>query len=165
MADTVIVNASPLIFLSGAGLLDLFRFDAGAEVLVPEPVWREVTVKGGTASTTLKALNSCTWIRRVQAPVLEETVATWNLGAGESAVIGCALAHPCSTVVIDDLAARRCARSLGLGVRGTLGLVLDGHRRGTVKDARRVLEAMRMRGMWLSDAVFAKALREAGIES
>ena len=43
MADQAAVNASPLIFLAGAGLLDLLQIEA-TDILVPEAVWREVGV-------------------------------------------------------------------------------------------------------------------------
>ena len=64
-----------------------------------------------------------------------------------------------ATLVLDDLAARRCALSLGLKVMGTLGVVVAGHRRGLIEDPMGVIERLRTGGMWLSDAV-VKQLRE-----
>jgi predicted nucleic acid-binding protein len=69
-----------------------------------------------------------------------------------------ALAHPGTSAVIDDLAARRCAAAHGIGVRGTLGLVLTARRRGAIPSARRVIEELRDAGMYLSDAVADRAL-------
>jgi predicted nucleic acid-binding protein len=64
--------------------------------------------------------------------------------------------------VVDDLAARRCAQALGIPVRGTLGLVLLGKRRGRLAAARPVLESLRRAGMYLSDSVMNRALRAVG---
>ena len=81
-----------------------------------------------------------------------------DLGAGESAVLAWAHAHPGSLAIVDDLAGRRCAAALRIPVRGTLGLVLVAKQRGRIKAARPVLESMRASGMYLSDGVMNRAL-------
>jgi predicted nucleic acid-binding protein len=63
---------------------------------------------------------------------------------------------------VDDLAARRCAATLGVPVRGTLGLVLIAKQRGEIPAARPVLEELRQAGMYLSDAVLNRALKRVG---
>jgi predicted nucleic acid-binding protein len=159
----VVVNTSPLIFLGSAGLLDLLKVDA-LNVVVPEPVWDELAAPHSEDRVAL-SLASAPWIRRAPAPVVGQAILAWDLGPGESAVIACSLAAvPPTMVVIDDLLGRRCARSLGIPLRGTLGLVLRAARRGLVADPRSVLDGMRSRGMWLSDAVLDRALREAGFD-
>lgn len=65
-------------------------------------------------------------------------------------------------VVIDDLAARRCAEALGIPLRGTLGLVLSAKRAGRITSARLVLEHLRDVGMYLSDNVLDRVLRQVG---
>lgn len=77
-------------------------------------------------------------------------------------MISCALADPHSTVVMDDLAGRRCAQAHGLPVRGTLGIVVGARRRGEIPSARRVLADLRAAGMYLSDSVLETALAEVG---
>jgi predicted nucleic acid-binding protein len=64
--------------------------------------------------------------------------------------------------ILDDLAARRCAATLRIPVRGTLGLVLIARQRGRIPAARPVLEGMRASGMYLSDSVMNKALALVG---
>lgn len=58
--------------------------------------------------------------------------------------------------------ARRCATTLGIPVRGTLGLVLTAKQRGTIGAARPVLEQLRLHGMYLSDRVMERALALVG---
>jgi predicted nucleic acid-binding protein len=155
-----VVNASPLIYLSSAGHLDLLCL-AGAPIVVPEAVAREV-LRWGEDDPARRALANVQWLRTVPDPPVPAAITAWDLGAGESVVLGWALAHPGVTAVIDDLAARRCAQALRLPVRGTLGLVLTARSRGSIPSARRVLGELREAGMYLSDAVADRALALVG---
>jgi predicted nucleic acid-binding protein len=47
----------------------------------------------------------------------------WDLGAGETAVLSYALANSGWTAVVDDNAARKCARSFAISAKGTLAVV------------------------------------------
>lgn len=71
-------------------------------------------------------------------------------------------ANPGTTVIIDDLAAPRCAATYEIPVRGTLGLVLTAKKRGVIPEARPVLERLRQSGMYLSDVVLDQALALVG---
>lgn len=87
----------------------------------------------------------------------------WDLGAGESDVISACLQIGSANPVIDDLAGRKCALSLGLRPIGTLGIVIRAHRCGSIEDPRQLLLELRSAGMWLSDAVVEHALRLANV--
>jgi predicted nucleic acid-binding protein len=84
------------------------------------------------------------------------------LGQGESAVLAWAHSHQGCEAIIDDLAARRCAATLGIPVRGTLGLVLLAKQRNRVALARPLVHALREAGMYLSDRVVDRALALVG---
>ena len=64
--------------------------------------------------------------------------------------------------IIDDLAGRRCASSLGIPLRGTLGLVLAAKQRGLIAQARPVIENMMKNGLYLSKKVVESALSRVG---
>ena len=66
MAEAAAVNASPLIYLSRAGLLDLLRL-AGDEIFVPEVVADEIRVRG-PGDPTVAALAATPWLRVEKAP-------------------------------------------------------------------------------------------------
>lgn len=160
MPDRAIVNASPLIFLANAGFLDLLK-SAAEEILLPKVVADEIR-KGEATELAVRAVESTEWLRTVETPEVAPIIQTWDLGAGESAVISYARAHSGTVAVIDDLAGRRCAEALGIPVTGTLGLVLSAKKRGTIPAARPVLEKLRDNGMYLSNAVLEKALTLVG---
>jgi predicted nucleic acid-binding protein len=134
---------------------------AGEPVLIPRAVVDEVERFGETNSAAA-FLRKADWIKIVDPGPPPDLVARWDLGRGESAVLAWAYQHPATTAVLDDLAARRCARSLDIPVRGTLGLVLIAKQRGLIPAARPILEQLRQAGMYLSDSVFNRALETVG---
>lgn len=160
MAEPPVVNASPLIFLAGAGLLDFLRLIAETAVM-PASVADEIHRRGLT-DVTAQALQNNTWIIRIEDPPIPRIIQAWDLGEGESAVIAWAYIHPGTEAIIDDLAGRRCAAALGIPLRGTLGLILTAKRRGRIPQARPVLERLRQAGMYLSDRVMSQALTLVG---
>lgn len=156
MAEPPVADSSPLIVLARAGLIELLRV-AGDEVLVPEAVAVEVR-RRGPSDPTLKALASHPWLRIVAVGTVPPVIVAWDLGAGESAVLAWARSHPGCQAILDDEAARRCAASLSVPVKGTLGVVLLAKRRGVVAKARPVLEKIMQAGLYLSDKLMNDAL-------
>jgi predicted nucleic acid-binding protein len=157
VADRPAVNASPLIFLTRAGRLDLLQL-LSPEVVVPAAVAEEIQ-RRGPDDPAARAIASTPWLEIVATPQVPSAIQAWDLGPGESAVLAWCSSHPGTEAIIDDLAARRCADALGIPVRGTLGLVLLGKKRGQVPAARPVLEALRGAGMYLSSSVLDRALK------
>jgi predicted nucleic acid-binding protein len=164
MREVLVVNASPLIFLGNAHRLDLLQSIGAQRILVPDPVFVEVT-SGGHTDVAAAALLQATWCERTEVKQIPPDVLEWDLGPGESSVIAVALQTPGACAVIDDLNGRKSSLVLGVDVIGTLGIVLVAHRRGVIGDPRAVLAELRSAGMWLSDAVITRALRLAGIDS
>jgi predicted nucleic acid-binding protein len=160
MADSAVVNASPLICLSRVGLSDLLRL-AAATVVVPVSVAREILVRG-PGDLTANVLANSPWLQQVDDPVIPPAILGWDLGSGESAVLAWALAHLGAFAVVDDLQGGRCAESLGIRLRGTVGLVLRARRAGTIESAREALDRLRAGGMYLSDRIVADVLKEVG---
>jgi predicted nucleic acid-binding protein len=160
MAETAIVNASPLICLSRAGLSDLLC-QAAEAVMVPVSVAREVLARGPT-DITAGLLAKTPWLVQVDDPEIPPSILGWDLGKGESAVLAWALAHPGARAVIDDLHGRRCAEAFGISLRGTVGLVLRARRACIIASARDAFEKLRAGGMYLSDRIVLDVLREVG---
>lgn len=156
MAERPATNASPLIFLSRAGLLDLLQLE-GSEIVIPKSVAEEIQ-RRNSDDPTVRAIEKTTWLRIVEPSPVPETIRTWDLGAGETSVLAWGYENQGTVIIVDDLAARRCAATHGIPVRGTLGLVLTAKKRGVIPEARPVLETLRRSGMYLSDRILNQAL-------
>ncbi|MGI8642343.1 MAG: DUF3368 domain-containing protein [Pyrinomonadaceae bacterium] len=156
MAENPVINASPIIYLSRSGLLDLLQI-ISPEIVVPEAVAAEI-LQRGTGDITAQAIRQTNWLKVVPTPIIQPKILAWSLGAGESSVLAWALANTETEAIIDDLAARRCAAALRIPVRGTLGLILTAKNRGEIPAARPLLEKLRQNGMYLSDKVLNQAL-------
>lgn len=160
MAERPAVNASPLIFLSRANLLDLLQL-ISPEVIVPEAVATEIERRGSN-DPTAQAVAGTAWLIVTPTPPVPPQIQAWGLGQGESSLLAWAHAHPGTEVIVDDLAARRCAAAFHISVRGTLGLVLIAKQRGHITAARPMLMQLRHGGMYLSDRVMNQALALVG---
>jgi predicted nucleic acid-binding protein len=160
VAEHPAVNASPLIYLSKAGLIHLLQL-LGREIIVPKPVALEIQQRGAT-DLTAQAIANTPWLNIVETPPVPELIQSWDLGAGESSVLSWGYLHSGTEVIVDDLAARRCAAVLEIPVRGTLGLVLIAKQRGEISAARPLIEQLRQSGMYLSTSVINRALALVG---
>jgi predicted nucleic acid-binding protein len=123
------------------------------EIVVPAAVRREVAPSVGT-------LPSWIWERSAPKPPREALA----LGAGEREAIALALGLSADFVVLDDLAGRRVATSLGMGVIGSAGLLLRAHDHGLVHSIRPDLDAMVVAGLYVSARLYHEIL-EAASES
>jgi predicted nucleic acid-binding protein len=70
--------------------------------------------------------------------------------------------HPSATAVLDDRLARECARSLNIGIIGTLGIVLAAKRHHWIDRIQPVIAGLIEHGMYLSPDLMAAVLREVG---
>ena len=154
------VNASPLIVLGKLGHLDLLT-SLCAEVVIPDAVVREVCA-GPVEDPARRVLEAEELGRTEQVPAIESVVAAWDLGAGEAEVITWARQHAGYEAVLDDLAARNCARALELPVRGTLGVLLLARREGLVGAVRPLIELATEVGLRIDERTAADVLRLAG---
>lgn len=115
--EHVVVDASPLIVLFKSGLAGLLP-GLFSEVIVPLPVRREVEAHGkvDAASTGLANAGWATIVDDLPIPPLN---AAWDLGAGESSVLAHAMRQHGRWAILDDRAARTCARALRVRTRGS----------------------------------------------
>ncbi|MDN5871060.1 MAG: DUF3368 domain-containing protein [Nitrococcus sp.] len=156
MAETAVINASPLIFLARSRHLDLLQGFAST-VWVPATVANEIARRGRRDITAL-AIENTAWLITQPVSDISTLILEWRLGPGESATLALAQAHGLEAI-IDDPAGRKCAASLGIPVRGTLGIVLAAKQRGLIPQARPVIEDMMSAGLYLSRRVLEQALR------
>lgn len=158
--DRWVVNASPLILLGKVEQIQLFGALA-CEIAVPRAVTREVGAKpdGEPTVQTLMALESTIVVDDEVPPA---NILSWDLGPGETQVISHAVMHSAARVVIDDLEARRCAKAMGLAIIGTLGIVGRAKAHGLIERAGPVVQRLRESGLYVSDELVKRLLREVG---
>src|SRR5438309_592135 len=112
MPETLVMNASPLIFLGNAGQLDLLRLRGASRFVVPSAVLDEVT-RSSQLDRAARSIADAGWIERGAPVSIPPEVIEWDLVPGESAVIATCLQLRGARPVLDDLAGRKCARSFG----------------------------------------------------
>lgn len=157
--DAVVINASPLITLFRSGQANLLP-RLFTQIVVPEAVWQEVVVDEWDDQAA-RELRNQSWPLRM--PVLSSPrVAAWELGPGETAVLSHALANPPLRAVIDDMDARRCAKTLNIPMLGTGGLLVLAKRRGLLPSVAEGVSKLRDAGLWLSEEIVQILKAQAG---
>lgn len=159
MNKFVVVNASPFIYLAKAGFLEFLHL-AGKKILIPKSVVLEI--KRHSKDSATEALKIHKWLHEIPDPMIPLSIQAWDLGQGESSVLAYACKNPESLLILDDMAGRTCAISMGFAVCGTLGLVLRAKKAGPIPSARKAVEELRRHGMFLADAILEQALAKIG---
>jgi predicted nucleic acid-binding protein len=158
----LVFNASPVIVLAKAGLLEAFAA-LGNPAIIPQVVLDEVlNVEDPLDPARVWFAQKGPSVQVVLTPPISSFLAGWDLGAGESAVISVASAHSGAVAVLDDLAARRCAQAHGIQMTGTLGLVLLAKKRGLIAEAGSALDAIITAGLYVSEKMLADVRARAG---
>lgn len=159
MNEVWVVDSSPVITLAKAGRLDLLE-QLSTDLLIPLPV-RDEILEGPPSDPARDALKSG-WGQIVAPGPVPEAVLEWGLGAGESATLALALAEPGRAAILDDAAARACARTLGVRYLGTLAVVLRAKQAGLIESAANMMVALRQAGLRLDEGTLRAALERIG---
>jgi predicted nucleic acid-binding protein len=159
MPEKWVVNASPLIVLARINHFFLLQRLA-KEIVVPAGVAKEIAQGPGDdpAREWLQAEGQ-TLVREME--VVPPVIIAWNLGLGESEVLAWAYQNAGYEVVLDDRAARNCALSLNIPVRGTIGVLLLAKRFGHVKEITPILQDLEKAGFRLDPAIITAAKKLA----
>ena len=146
-----VFDSGPLIYLDSLGYAELLP--ELNRVLAPPAVLRELAARPDEPGGRLPGR---TWLEHeVPEPEYVNRVGKEppTLGEGEKETIALALQLG-ALAVLDDLRARRRARLLGVGLTGTLGVLLRLHRLGLAdRDLTSDLASLEGAGMYFSEAV------------
>lgn len=151
---TAVADTSALQYLFQLGHLDLLRH-LYMRVLVPRAVERELEI-GRRDGRNVPVVASIAWLEviSVSNPLL-------HLDPGEAEVIAAAQQRGI-LAVLDDRAARRAAEALGVAVTGTLGILIEGKRRGLIPAVEPEFDRLVTLGFRLTPATRRMALELAG---
>ena len=155
VAERWVINASPVIALSRVGQVELL-VNLPRRSMIPRSVADEL-LRAPEDDPARRVIEGGIF-KIVETPAPPAQILAWDLGHGESAVLSYALAHPKWVAVLDDGAARRCARSLSLMITGTLAVVLLAKQYGLINSAAQVLHDLRSADFRLDDKTIRDAL-------
>jgi predicted nucleic acid-binding protein len=155
-------DSSPLILYAKSGLLDLLR-RLFAEIRIPPAVYSEVVTQDPRRPDA-ELIRDAAWIVQTAAPeILPGAEPITALDPGEAEAIALALQNrPPLLVLLDDAAARRVARHLGLRVLGSAGVLVEAKRYGLLQRVGPPLARLLESGLYLSDAARTEILAAAG---
>lgn len=157
----VIVNSTPLIILCSIGKLNILK-QLYTEINIPQAVFREVTEKPDSACQILKESLDWIHIEKIQSEV-DKKMYKAKLHDGEVEVMILAQQEiKADLVIIDDNAAKKTAKYLGLPVTGTMGVLLKAKREGYITEIASIIEEMRRKGFYISDNLVNMVLEQAG---
>lgn len=153
----VVSNTSPLINLSGVGLLDLLPALYGT-ILIPNAVHREYTTGMRTSDPKLEDFE---WAR-ISPPIAVQTGLHAGLGAGEAEAISLAIATNARAILLDEQLARNVATRNGLPVVGTLAVLIAAKQSGLLTAVKPIIDTMIAQGRHISEQLYEHILASAG---
>lgn len=156
----VIVNSTPIIVLCGIGRLDVLQKLYG-EIRIPSAVYQEVTAIEDSACMQIKKAGSWIHVDCIRDSS-EKKMYKAKLHAGEVEVMILAQEQKADLVIIDDNAAKKTAKYLGLTVTGTLGVLLKAKNRGIVQEVAPLMAEMKHNGFYIDSVLEGFVLEQAG---
>ncbi len=149
------VNASPVIALARVGQVELLR-RLPELVIIPRAIAQEL--RNAPEDDPARRVAESSRFKIVKTSTPPPEILAWDLGEGETAVLSYARAHLGWVSILDDSAARRCARSLSLAFMGTLSVIILAKQKGLIESAAEVLYDLRSNDFHLDDAIIREAL-------
>ncbi len=140
---TVVADSSPLVILAKVACFDLLN-RLFPRLYISTEVQHEVVVSGAGLPGASEVARA-EWIEVKQLQNQAELLAAQErhaLGVGELSTILLAKEVHANTVLLDDYNARRLAKTEGLQVRGTVGLLETFYLRGYLTDLHAVFRQL-----------------------
>jgi len=144
-----VCNASPLIALAKAGLLDILP-KVFSRIVVPQKVVEGI-LAGPEDDAIRNQLNDLSWLEKITVDPPITPLAGVQLGRGEAEVIEWATGRTDTIALLDDRTARRAARSVGVTPCGTLGALRMAVRSGAVSSFTEAVKRLREAGLYLDE--------------
>ncbi len=153
----VMANTTPLIALANIDQLELLHKLYGT-IIVPQAVMDEII-----REPAKQRVCSASWIKvEMIQDQSQKDIFRARLHAGEVEVMILAREQKADLVIMDDDAAKKTAKFLGLNVTGTLGVLLKAKKEGYLEKVEPVMNELIRNGLFINDAVKKCVLKEAG---
>lgn len=155
----IVLNASPLILLCNSELSYVLP-ELFPEIVVPEAVWQEI-INGPHLDQAAQMLPELDWLKKKHITPAPDVV-RWDLGLGETEVLSFAVKYSRYTPVLDDMLAKKCARSLGIQTMGTGTILILAKERGLIEAVEQPLRKLQNAGLWISESIIQLLKYQAG---
>jgi len=150
MPDIIISDTSCLVLLDKIGHLELLKSCYSTVYIT-----REIQAEYGNKLPT--------WVivEQPKDASLQKTLEQ-VLDIGEASALALAMEKQNSTIILDDLRARKVAKSLNLKITGTLGMLVKAKQDGVIDKVKPLIEELRKTDFRASDNVIKKILDVCG---
>jgi predicted nucleic acid-binding protein len=155
----IISDTSPIIGLAICNQLDLLQslFDT---VYIPQAVYDELNVPGKPRFDRIAEWARGKILPAVNVPLINALRVTLDLG--ESEAISLYWEKQADYLLIDEKRGRAIARSSGIKIVGTAGILLLAKERGLIPEIKSSLEILIRNDFRISDLLYRQLLRKAG---
>ena len=150
MPELIICDTSCLILFDKINRIDLLRHCYKNVYVTPE-----IVAEFG------KPLQTWVKVKEVKNGTLKQTL-NQILGAGESSAIAISFEILNSLVAIDDLKARKIAKSLNLKITGSLGILVKAKEAGHIEKLKPILQEIEQTDFRISANIINKILKMVG---
>ncbi|TZE80694.1 DUF3368 domain-containing protein [Calorimonas adulescens] len=150
----VVANSTPLIILSNISKIDILKQLYGI-IYIPSGVFEEVNVTGSSESYDfIKVVSIKNEGAKQFFPI--------SLHKGEVEVMILAKEINADLCIIDDYLARKHAKSLGLTVTGTLGVLIKAKEKGILKEVKPLIDKMLQKKFYIDRKLYNEVLEICG---
>jgi predicted nucleic acid-binding protein len=159
MSRQWVVDASPLILLGKIEQINLL-VKLCDDFIIPHGVAQEIAQ--GSEQDYAKlwlADEGSNWVSKHN--FIDPLVSSYGLGSGETQVISYAKIHPNWVAILDDRAARNCALSVKVPVRGTLGILLLAKKARKIVHIKPLLQQLQEAGLRIDKPLWEEVLKLA----
>ncbi len=155
----IVSDTTPIISFVKIGMLELLNSMYG-DVILPEAVFNELVsnpLMSNEADIIKK--NSFLKVNKIEnefaVKLLQKQL---NLGAGESEAIVLADTLKADLLVIDEKKARGIAKSMGINITGTLGILVDAKRQNRIEKLKPLLDDLIDSNIRISEKLYKDVL-------
>ncbi len=159
----IVSDTTPLISLMKVSKLDVLKSLFG-KVIIPDAVYKELT-DNERFSEEAELIRNCDFIEIIAVNDRLSVVSLQlksGLDIGETEAIICAEENKADTILMDEAAGRRTAKSLGLNIMGTIGILLSAYEDSVLsaEEVREALNKLRMSNRHISENLLNVALEK-----
>jgi uncharacterized protein len=161
---TVVSDSSPLVILTKIACFDLLN-RVFARVHISAEVHHEVVV-AGAGLPGASEVSKAEWIevKQLQNPAgLHSAQQRHALGPGEMSTILLAKELGANLVLLDDYKARKLAKTEGLQIGGSVGLLETFYARGYLPDLRTSFRQLITHNVYIDQRLLDRRLRALGL--